>query len=61
MTSDARTSAIFIINQIACHENLVATFRAQIAGKGDAQLKRELRAALPGYQQNLQMLPGLKL
>lgn len=61
VTSEARTSANFIVNQIAYHENVVATFRAQIAGKGDAQLKRELRAALPGYQKNLQMLLGLKL
>jgi hypothetical protein len=61
VTSEARTSANFIVNQIAYHENVVATFRAQIAGKGDSQLKRELRAALPGYQKNLQMLLGLKL
>ena len=61
VTSEARTSANFIVNQISSHENVVAIFRAQIGGKGDAQLKRELRAALPGYQKNLQMLLGLKL
>jgi hypothetical protein len=61
VTSEARTSANFIVNQIAYHQNVVASFRAQIAGKGDPRLKRELQAALPGYQKNLQMLLGLKL
>lgn len=61
VTSEARTSANFIVSQITYHENVVATFRAQLGGKGDPQLKRELRAALPGYQKNLQMLLGLKL
>lgn len=61
VASQARTSANFIVSQIAYHENVVESFRAQLAGKGDAQLKRELRAALPGYQKNLQMLLGLKL
>jgi hypothetical protein len=61
VTSQVRTSANFIVNQIAYHENVLDTFRAQIAGNGDAGLKRELRAVLPGYQQNLQMLLGLKL
>jgi hypothetical protein len=61
VTGEARASANFIVNQIAFHENVVALFRAQIAGQGDAQLKRELQAALPGYRQNLQMLLGLKL
>ncbi len=61
VTGEARTSANFIVSQITYHENVVATFRAQLGGKGDPQLKRELRAALPGYQKNLQMLLGLKL
>lgn len=35
-SSGARTSADFIINQIAYHESTVDQFRAQINGKGDA-------------------------
>jgi len=57
----ARTGADFIINQIAYHESTVDQFRAQLGGKGDAELKRALRDALPGYQKNLEMLLGLKL
>ena len=34
----------------------VAQYRAQIAGKGDADLKRALREAVPGYQRNLERL-----
>ncbi len=56
-----RTSADFIINQIAYHESTVDQFRAQIGGKGDPELRRALREALPGYQKNLEMLLGLKL
>ena len=51
----------FVLHQISFHEATVAQFRAQIAGKGDAELKRVLRAALPGYQQNLDLLLRLKL
>jgi hypothetical protein len=61
VVSEARTSANFIVHQITYHEHVVSHFKAQIAGEGDGQLKRELRAALPGYQKNLQMLLGLKL
>ena len=61
VTSATRTSADFIINQIAFHETTVDQFRAQLTGKGDTQLKRTLREALPGYEKNLQMLLGLKL
>lgn len=57
----ARTSADFIINQIAYHESTLDQFRAQVGGKGDAELKRALRDALPGYQKNLEMLLGMKL
>jgi hypothetical protein len=39
----------------------VDQFRAQIGGKGDPELRRALREALPGYQKNLEMLLGLKL
>lgn len=59
--SAARTSADFIINQIAFHETTLTQFRAQMSGKGDADLKRALREAVPGYQKNLEMLLGLKL
>jgi hypothetical protein len=31
-------------------------YRAQLAGKGDAELKRALRETLPGYEKNLRML-----
>lgn len=61
VASDVRTSASFIINQIAYHQHTLEQFRAQAAGKGDPQLKRVLREALPGYQKNLEMLLGLKL
>jgi|SRR5262245_23265233 len=59
-SSATRTNADFILNQITFHENTVAQYRAQIAGKGDAQLKRALKDALPGYQKNLDMLLTLK-
>jgi predicted outer membrane protein len=61
VTTEARTSANFIINQIAYHQQTLDQYRAQIAGKGDPQLKRVLRDAVPGYQKNLEMLLGLKL
>jgi hypothetical protein len=61
VSSSSRTSADFIINQIAHHESTVDQFRAQLGGKGDGELKRVLREALPGYQKNLEMLLGLKL
>jgi hypothetical protein len=61
VTSPVRTNADFIINQIAQHQATLAHFRAQAAGKGDPELRRTLRDAIPGYQQNLEMLLGLKL
>jgi hypothetical protein len=60
VSGPVRTSADFIINQIAQHQSTVAQFRAQAAGKGDPQLRRALREALPGYQKNLDMLLQLK-
>jgi hypothetical protein len=57
----ARTSADFIVHQIAFHENMLAQYRAQLSGQGDAELRRVLRAEMPGHQKNLQMLLGLKL
>ena len=54
--SEARTAANFIVSQIATHQATIAQFRAQLGGKGDAQLKRALRDTLPGYQENLDLL-----
>lgn len=59
--NDSRTAANFIKQQISFHENTVAQFRAQLNGSGDQDIKRELREALPGYQQNLELLLRLKL
>ncbi|HTU66057.1 MAG TPA: DUF4142 domain-containing protein [Steroidobacteraceae bacterium] len=53
---EARSRANFVVNQISSHEMTVAQFKAQIAGKGDADLKRTLKQALPGYEKNLQRL-----
>jgi hypothetical protein len=61
ISSPTRANADFIINQIAQHETTLAQFRAQAAGKGDPELRRALREAVPGYQKNLEMLLGLKL
>ena len=55
-----RANANFIVHQISFHQSTLAQYRAQIAGKGDADLKRALREALPGYQQNLKRLLELK-
>ena len=58
--SPTRADANYLLNEIQYHENTVAHFRAQIAGKGDPQLKRVLREALPGYERNLEMLLTLE-
>jgi len=55
-----RANANFILHQLSFHESTLAQFRAQIAGKGDPDLKRALREALPGYQKNLERLLVLK-
>ena len=55
-----RANANFILHQISFHESTLAQYRAQIAGKGDAELKRALREAVPGYQRNLERLLQLK-
>lgn len=52
----ARARANFIQSQIRLHESTVAQYKAQIAGKGDAELKSTLKEALPGYERNLQRL-----
>lgn len=59
-TGPARFNANFILSQIAFHENTLAHYRAQMSGKGDAQLKRTLREAVPGYEKNLDLLLKLK-
>lgn len=58
--SPTRADANYILNEIRYHQNTVAHYRAQIAGKGDPKLKRVLREALPGYERNLDMLLTLK-
>jgi len=58
---ETRTAANFIVSQIAVHEATIAQYRAQLGGKGDAELKRALRATLPGYQENLDLLLRLEL
>jgi|SRR5688572_4012465 predicted outer membrane protein len=55
-----RANANFIVHQISFHQSTMAQYRAQIAGKGDADLKRALSEALPGYQKNLERLLELK-
>ena len=61
VSGPSRTGANFIVHQIAHHQNTLAQYRAQLGGNGDAELKRVLRDAIPGYQKNLQMLLALKL
>jgi hypothetical protein len=51
-----REGANFIVNQISAHQATVAQYKAQIAGKGDPELKRTLKQALPGYEKNLARL-----
>lgn len=59
--SPHRAGANFILHQISFHETMLGQFRAQIAGKGDPELKRTLRAAMPGYEKNLARLLEAKL
>jgi hypothetical protein len=61
VSGETRTAADFIVSQIAVHEATIAQYRAQLDGKGDAELKRALRATLPGYQENLELLLRLEL
>jgi hypothetical protein len=58
---DTRAAADFIVNQISYHQSTLAQFRAQLAGDGDAELKRVLSDSVPGYQKNLDLLLRLKL
>lgn len=55
-----RKSADFIVSQIAAHQATLRQYRAQMAGTKDPELKRALGEALAGYEQNLEMLVGLK-
>jgi predicted outer membrane protein len=59
-TAPARANANFILSQIAFHQNTLSHFQAQLSGKGDAELKRALRDAVPGYQKNLELLLTVK-
>src|SRR5215217_630374 len=43
-----RACANFILNQITAHQSTLDQYRAQIAGKGDPELTRALKPALPG-------------
>jgi len=60
-SGETRAGANFIVNQISFHQTTLAQFRAQLGGKGDAELKRALRESLPGYQKNLELLLQLEL
>lgn len=51
-----RNAADFVRNQITFHQTTVAQYRAQLAGEGDAALKREINLALPGFEKNLEKL-----
>lgn len=51
-----RSRANFVVHQIAYHQSTIQFYRAQMAGKGDTELKRLLKAALPGYEANLRTL-----
>jgi hypothetical protein len=55
-----RSNANFILNQLNFHQNTVSQFRAQLAGKGDPELKRALKESLPGYEKNLELLLTIK-
>lgn len=56
----ARTRANYVVHQIAYHQSTIQMFRAQIGGKGDAELKRALESALPAYEANLRVLLELE-
>jgi ElaB/YqjD/DUF883 family membrane-anchored ribosome-binding protein len=61
VSSPVRTSADFIIHEIARHQATLEKFRVQARGQGDRELRGLLRESVPGYEQNLEMLLGLKL
>lgn len=61
VSGPTRTGADFIIHQIATHRATLEQFRAQLSGDGDADLRRVLRDAIPGYEKNLDLLLGLEL
>ena len=58
--TEARNNANFIIGQLSWHQATIEQYRAQIAGKGDPELKRTLRKALPVYEKNRDLLLTLK-
>lgn len=57
---ESRLNADFILTQLSWHQATIDQFRAQIAGKGDPDLKRALREALPRYEKNRDLLLSLK-
>jgi hypothetical protein len=59
-TTEARINANFIIGQLSWHQATIEQYRAQIAGKGDPELKRALREALPRYEKNRDLLLTLR-
>jgi hypothetical protein len=61
VSSPTRTSADFIIHEIARHQAIIEQFRAQRSAKGDPELRRVIDEAMPAYRKNLEMLLGLKL
>ncbi|MEJ0084196.1 MAG: DUF4142 domain-containing protein [Pseudomonadota bacterium] len=58
--TEARSNANFIIGQLSWHQATIDQYRAQIAGQGDAELKRVLREALTRYEKNRDLLLTLK-
>jgi hypothetical protein len=61
VSGPTRTSADFIVHQIARHQAIIEQFRAQRSGKGDPEVRRVIDEAMPGYRKNLEMLLDLKL
>jgi uncharacterized protein DUF4142 len=59
-TNEHRASANFIVSQISAHQATLAKYNAQIAGKGDSELKSALKQAVPGIRKNLLRLLEVK-
>jgi hypothetical protein len=57
---EVRTNANFIIGQLSWHQTTIDQYRAQLAGKGDPELKRALREVLPEYEKNRDLLLKLR-
>ena len=59
-SAEARVNADFIIGQLSSHQATIDQYRAQLAGKGDAELKRVVRESLARYETNRDLLLTLK-